>query len=121
MAKGEMRGVALLGAPSENSAEARSAAAAEAPAPALIKKSGSGDEVAAGDKIDVEKLGKAFQNYKRAILTMHRDMIKKKTDVVAWRHTERSSMALDGLLWTEELWLIVSGGGRSGVMQGRGD
>ena len=26
----------------------------------------------------VEKLGKAFQNYRRAILKIHRDMVKKK-------------------------------------------
>ena len=50
----------------------------------------------------VEKLGKAFQNYRRAILNIHRDMVKQTRFVVACRRQERSELALADLVWAED-------------------
>ena len=50
----------------------------------------------------VGKLGKAFQNYRRTILKIHADMMKKKVYFVAWRHREKANMAFADLVWTED-------------------
>ena len=50
----------------------------------------------------VEKLGKAFQNYRRAILNILQTLIIKKSYFVAWRHEDPANMALSDLLWTED-------------------
>ena len=51
----------------------------------------------------VEKLGKAFQNYRRSIIKKLREMVEKKklrSLFEAWRSSERSNSALADLVWT---------------------
>ena len=50
----------------------------------------------------VEKLGKAFQNYRRAIINILRDMFLKNVYFLAWRHQIISNMTFADLVWTED-------------------
>ena len=55
-----------------------------------------------------KKLGKSFQNYRRSISNILRDMMKQKAYLMAWRTAFRArrgrpdDMALADMVWTEE-------------------